>query len=247
MSLLNSLRSKLTLASLILSLCIFPSISTNVYADDEEPVLSPDIAITKTVDPAEVTPSTEVAFEIVVTNTGDCTLDPITVNDTIPDGLSYVADSALVGGVASDPSISSNTLSWNLTALEPGDSTTITYNVLIGDVEAGTLTNTARPAQSYNPPWPQINQELSQFLIEVDEMFGPRRSLKGDVPFHRLTGLLGGSNEQRLERLEPLDLAQFTGDGLPSKIDSGSMIPNLIEQFKRSVATVFGFSFLENL
>jgi len=142
MKLLNSLWTKLASASLVLSLCIFPAASTTVHAEDTVP--SPSISITGTVEPTEATPSTEVAFEIVVTNTGDCTLDPVTVNETLPDGLSYVAGSALAGGIAIEPTTSDNiTLSWDLGALGISDNATITFNALIGEIEAGTLTSTA--------------------------------------------------------------------------------------------------------
>jgi uncharacterized repeat protein (TIGR01451 family) len=137
MKLLNSLWSKLAVASLILSLCIFPIVSTNVYAQDE-----PGISITKTADPAQGAPSTDVTFEIVVTNTGDSTLDPVIVNDTLPAGLSYVPGSELVGGVATPPTTSDNiTLTWDLGALGSSDNTTITFKAHIDAGDAGTLTN----------------------------------------------------------------------------------------------------------
>jgi len=49
MKLFNTLWSKLAAGSLILSLCIIPAISANVYAEE----LPPDIGITKTADPAQ--------------------------------------------------------------------------------------------------------------------------------------------------------------------------------------------------
>ncbi len=137
MKLLSSLWSKLAVVSLILSLCIFPIVSTNVYAQDE-----PGINVTKTADPTQGAPSTEVTFKIVVTNTGDSTLNPVIVNDTLPDGLSYVTGSGAVGEAAAEPTTSDNiTLTWDLEALGSSDNATITFNAHIDAGDAGTLTN----------------------------------------------------------------------------------------------------------
>jgi uncharacterized repeat protein (TIGR01451 family) len=119
-----------------LSLCIFPSVSTNAYAQDET-----GIKVTKTANPAQGAPSTEVTFEIVVSNTDNCTLEPVIVKDTLPDGLSYVSGSGLVGGTDTEPTISANILTWNLEALESSVSTTITFKAKIDAGDAGTLTN----------------------------------------------------------------------------------------------------------
>ncbi len=52
--------------------------------------LNPGISVTKTADPTSGAPSTDVTFTITVENTGDCTLNPVMVVDTLPVGMSYV-------------------------------------------------------------------------------------------------------------------------------------------------------------
>ena len=56
-------------------------------------VIAPGISVEKTANLTEGAPCTNVAFTINVTNTGDCTLNPVKVVDTLPTGMSYVSSS----------------------------------------------------------------------------------------------------------------------------------------------------------
>jgi uncharacterized repeat protein (TIGR01451 family) len=49
------------------------------------------IDVNKTADPTAARAGTDVTFTLNVTNTGDCTLNPVRVEDTLPAGMSYVA------------------------------------------------------------------------------------------------------------------------------------------------------------
>jgi uncharacterized repeat protein (TIGR01451 family) len=54
------------------------------------------------------------------------------VTDTLPDGQTYVAGSAKVNGVATEPDVNGQVLTWELGTLDDGDSpVTITYDVTI--------------------------------------------------------------------------------------------------------------------
>jgi uncharacterized repeat protein (TIGR01451 family) len=76
-----------------------------------------------------------VVFKLFVNNTGDTLLD-IVVDDELPDGLSYVLDSA--SPLPDD--VSGNTLTWYFYSVEPGGSIVITFNANVTDY--GTHVNT---------------------------------------------------------------------------------------------------------
>jgi uncharacterized repeat protein (TIGR01451 family) len=97
--------------------------------------LVPDIAVDKSADPSSGAESTNVTFTITVENTGDLTLDPVTVVDNLPGGMSYVSDDA--GGMESPE----GTITWDIGALAPGNTTTIYLIAHIDGDIFGTLTN----------------------------------------------------------------------------------------------------------
>jgi uncharacterized repeat protein (TIGR01451 family) len=98
-------------------------------------ILDPKISITKVASPTSGAPCTDVTFTITVTNTGDCTLDPVKVVDTLPGGMSYVSDNS--GG-----NVSGQEITWNLSSIASGAPATIIHLVAHIDVgPAGTLTN----------------------------------------------------------------------------------------------------------
>jgi|GEM_PF-2278784 len=105
--------------------------------------LKPDIDVEKTASPDSGAESTNVTFTITVENTGDLTLDPVEVVDTIPAGMSYVST-----GTSPAPDSSTEnpdgtwTVTWNnIGSLDPGDATTIYLVAHIDGDELGTLTN----------------------------------------------------------------------------------------------------------
>ena len=53
----------------------------------------PGISVTKAANPPDVAPSSNVEFTITVSNTGDCTLDPVRGVDTLSGWMSYVSSS----------------------------------------------------------------------------------------------------------------------------------------------------------
>lgn len=129
--------------------------ATNDPDGDEDddtggPVRVADLTIAKSHD----TTATPVAggtldYTIVVTNLGPSySTGPIVITDTLPTGFSYVADSALVDGVAVNPTVSGQTLTWTVgdgtTSLANGDTITITLTTAIASTAAaGAYLNTA--------------------------------------------------------------------------------------------------------
>ena len=106
--------------------------------------LEPDIKVTKTASPDAGAELTDVTFTIIVENTGDLTLDPVKVVDTIPAGMSYVSTGT---SPAPDSYVENGdgtwTVTWNnITALDPGDTAPPIYLVahIDGD-KLGTLIN----------------------------------------------------------------------------------------------------------
>ncbi len=53
--------------------------------------IHPALNVIKTASPTEGEPGTTITFTINVTNTGDCTLNPVKVVDTLPAGLNYIS------------------------------------------------------------------------------------------------------------------------------------------------------------
>nr|CBH38970.1 hypothetical secreted protein containing periplasmic copper-binding and DUF 11 domains [uncultured archaeon] len=101
-------------------------------------VKQPGISITKVSSVTEGVHSTNVNFTINVINTGDCTLNPVKVVDTLPAGMSYVA----IGTSPAPSIVLGNTITWNIVdPLNPGDSTKISLIAHIDTGAEGTLTN----------------------------------------------------------------------------------------------------------
>jgi uncharacterized repeat protein (TIGR01451 family) len=106
--------------------------------------LEPAIKVEKTAVPSLVQPSGMVNFTINVTNLGDATLNPVTVTDVLPQGVTYVSDDR--GGV-----VNGNTVTWNnVGPLAPGSSTLIHLMVRVNQSATGVLKNNVT-AMGYPP------------------------------------------------------------------------------------------------
>jgi len=124
----------IVLVSLLVSL-LTTSLATPVSAQEDSAPALPGISVTKVANPPDVAPSSNVTFTITVTNTGDCTLDPVRVVDTLLGWMSYVSSSP-----AADTH--DGTIIWNnVGPLDPGASKTITLVALIASDASGSVTN----------------------------------------------------------------------------------------------------------
>ncbi len=98
----------------------------------------PDLEVYKTAFPTGGTVGTDVKFSINVTNTGNCTLNPVRVVDMLPAGMSYVA----TGTTPAPSSVVGNEVTWNnVSSLDPSDSTIISLIAHIDEGASGTLIN----------------------------------------------------------------------------------------------------------
>ncbi|QIK62203.1 DUF11 domain-containing protein [Leucobacter viscericola] len=100
---------------------------------------APGLALSKTAEP--VTESTlqsgeTVHYTVTASNTGNQTLNPVTVTDDLSGVLPYAAyDENAVSSRGAEPLLSGEILSWE-GQLEPGESVTLTYSFTVNEVEA---------------------------------------------------------------------------------------------------------------
>jgi uncharacterized repeat protein (TIGR01451 family) len=98
--------------------------------------LSPAIAVHTITTPTEGAPGTVVKSKINVTNTGNCTLYPVTVVATLPAGMSFVSATPVAN-------VSASLITWsNIGPLAAGESKTLTLVTHIDSDAAGTQNST---------------------------------------------------------------------------------------------------------
>jgi len=116
-----------------------PEHGDNVTDGDSVNVTAVDasIRLDKTTNVSSGSPSTRVNFTLQVTNTGDATLDPVIVTDTLPFGL----DDPTASG---DGSVSGNVATWNLGGMSGRETRTLWLTAHINGSAFGNLTNYAR-------------------------------------------------------------------------------------------------------
>ncbi len=95
-----------------------------------------NISIEKEADPAFAQASDPVTFRINVSNTGQMNLTSVRVNDTLPQGMSYVSDD-------SNGSRSGGLVTWDLGFMEPGGSMPIILTARVNEDASGLQTNMA--------------------------------------------------------------------------------------------------------
>ena len=113
-----------------------------------------DVAVTKTAEPAgPVTAGAPLTYTITVANLGPATARGVTMEDTLPAGVSLLsADPPACTGAA--------TVTCALGDLRPGDDVTITLTTRVDPATLGTLTNTATVTAT-NDPGPDANDRAT--------------------------------------------------------------------------------------
>jgi uncharacterized repeat protein (TIGR01451 family) len=107
---------------------------------------NPKVLMAKTNDKSSgVGQSDTITYTLSLENTGNVELENVNVYDVPPAGFTYVVGTTTINGaVASDPSISSGTLTWNVSSLAAGATVKIVYQLKTpGDLSDGTYTNFA--------------------------------------------------------------------------------------------------------
>ena len=96
---------------------------------------TPGITVTKTAAPTMVSSGMNVLYKMNVKNTGNCTLNPVKVVDTLPAGMSFVISSL-------DMNISDGQITWsNIGPLVAGESKVIRLVAHIEEEAVGVLNN----------------------------------------------------------------------------------------------------------
>lgn len=100
---------------------------------------SVDLSITKVDDADPVVPGATLQYTMVVTNNGPSQATGVTVNDTLPAGLTFVSATSTVGTATN----AGNVITGNVGTLASGASATITVTATVSATATGTLSNTA--------------------------------------------------------------------------------------------------------
>jgi len=104
------------------------------------PVVSADLAVTKSVDNATPNEGDTILYTVTVTNTGSSAATGVSLSDVLPAGLSYVSDDAASTGT----SYASGTGVWAVGGLSTAAAATLHITATVDAGTGGsTLTNTA--------------------------------------------------------------------------------------------------------
>jgi len=110
-----------------------------------DPELSGTIAITKTTPMLNVTRGQQVPYSITINNRGGMLLTDVSVVDRLPAGFTYVKGSALIDGVATEPTVAGGTLNWSGLSLALDQVRTVKLLVIVGaGVSEGEFANRAQ-------------------------------------------------------------------------------------------------------
>lgn len=110
-----------------------------------------DLSLTKTEDPDPVVQNMPLTYTLMVTNNGPDPADTVVVEDTLPAGVSVNAISTPQGGLT----LAGNLITFELGALQPNDTATMTIEVMPD--ESGVITNTAEVSAAQVDPDPSNN------------------------------------------------------------------------------------------
>jgi uncharacterized repeat protein (TIGR01451 family) len=109
-----------------------------------DPEMDEAVAITKTASQINVTRASLVAYTITVTNIYGVPLYDVGIVDRFPAGFKYVADSARMNGVASEPQINGRELLWDGLELQVNEKITLQLLLVVGSgVSEGEYVNRA--------------------------------------------------------------------------------------------------------
>ena len=131
------------------------SVSGQVVADDDA-VISPaflqgGLNLTKTADRSQVNQGDIVSYTVTITNDSTTLTTTTNIVDVLPRGFIYQLGTAVLDGVATEPTVSGRTLTWPGVTLAPGASAEVVFDVLVGgSVRPGNHDNVARAVSPVN-------------------------------------------------------------------------------------------------
>jgi uncharacterized repeat protein (TIGR01451 family) len=131
----------------------------------------PKVEITKSNNKNNAQREDTVTYTLTLKNSGNMDLLNVKVIDALPGGFSYVAGTSMLDGLSiSDPTISGNTLEWNIGSIEKDGVRVISYDAKISDsVINGSYKNLA----TCNAEIGRFNRVFDTLLfaaIQVDEV-----------------------------------------------------------------------------
>ncbi len=97
-----------------------------------DPILEGALAVTKTAAKDNISQGELIPYTITATNRRTVALPNVTITDQAPPGFKYVANSARIDSVPSEPVISGRTLTWNNVSFAAGATRTINLLLLPG-------------------------------------------------------------------------------------------------------------------
>ena len=160
----------------------------------EVPVGELDIDVEKTASVETVAPGGTIIYTIVVTNTGEETLEDILVEDDFDETLVSIISSD--GGVVAD-----GTITWSIASLEPDAIATFTYVVMVdSDVADGTIienTVVAGNEDVSDTDTEEVEVDVTETTVDVDVDVTPDEPFLGFTeggvtePFLPFTGAEG--------------------------------------------------------
>ena len=98
------------------------------------------VTVQKTVDRQVAQAGDRLAYTIAFGNQSHAALGAVKIVDTMPPGLVYATGTAKIDGVAQEPAIAGNTLTWTRSGMAPGENHTITYYAVVYPTVAANTT-----------------------------------------------------------------------------------------------------------
>ena len=122
-----------------------PNLANNSATQPTTVQVRSDVSVVKTADTSPVTAGTNLAYTIIVHDTGPSDATGVSVSDVVPAGATFV--SATSGG-----SLSAGSVTWTLGAMTAGSTTTLHLTVAVSASRVADLSNTAGVTSSSTDP-----------------------------------------------------------------------------------------------
>ncbi|PKP59676.1 MAG: hypothetical protein CVT89_00970, partial [Candidatus Altiarchaeales archaeon HGW-Altiarchaeales-2] len=129
-------------------------------------VRKPELDIQKSVDPKFATIGDTIYYTVSITNNGKGKAYNVIANDTHLSGFNFV-NSTCVNVLDCDPTVSGNTLTWNVGTLEPGQTAVILYSMYVNS-SAANGTNINNILLSYDDKSGTTNTNYDNETVHIN-------------------------------------------------------------------------------
>jgi uncharacterized repeat protein (TIGR01451 family) len=162
------------------AIVIGTSVIGDVSDEDTAPVgvLGPAIYVVKSVAPSVASAGSPVLFTLVITNTGEVSLDPVVVTDDLAAGFTY-ADAATPAPdtVVYNPDGTATVTWFNVGPLAVGESTTITFYAIVNGKESPARNEATAEGTPPNG-FPVTDSDFATVMLPPGMLYQPRVSLQ---------------------------------------------------------------------